>query len=153
MTTPVSDGEVIMGKWLGVAAFYVFTLGITWIYMGIVAYLGDPDWGPILAHYLGLLLLGGMFLAIGVFGSSLTNSQIVAGVVTFVIILLFTLMDLLGTWAGGKAGPFLAHLSPFSHLYSLSEGHVDTRDLVYFITMTALWLFLATRVLESRKWR
>jgi ABC-2 type transport system permease protein len=94
-----------------------------------------------------------MFLSIGVFSSALTRSQIVAGIVAFVIILVYTLMDLLGWWIGGAASNFLKHLSPFTHLHSLSEGHVDTRDLIYFVTMTALWLFMATRVLESRKWR
>ena len=153
MTTPVSDSEVVVGKWLAVSIFYSFILAFTWAYVAIIAYFGDPDWGPIFAHYIGLVLLGGMFLAVGVFGSSLTRSQIVAGIVTFVVIFVYLLLGWLGEWIGGAHGKFLSQLGAFRHLASLAEGHVDTRDVVYFITMTALWLFLGTRVLESRKWR
>ena len=153
VTTPVSDGEEILSKWLGAYAFYAFMLAVTSAYMAMLAYFGDPDWGPIVAHYLGLLLLGGMFLAVGVFGSSLTRSQIVAGVVTLVVILLYMLLGLIGGQMTAQTREFLVQMNPYEHFSTMGEGHVDTRDLIYFASWTAFWMFLATRVLESRKWR
>lgn len=153
LTAPVTDAEVIVSKWLGVSCFYLFMLALTGAYMGLLFRYGRPDMLRLAAHYLGVALMGMLFLAIGVFSSSLTRSQIVAGVVSLVLILSQSLIGLVDFHFGRRVGDFFNHIAPFSHLTRMQAGHVSSHHIVYFVSMTAFWLFLATRSLESRKWR
>lgn len=153
LTAPVTDAEVIVSKWLGVSAFFLFMLALTGAYMGMIAYFGNPDWPRIMAHYLGVFLMGLLFLAIGVFCSSLTRSQVVAGVTALVLILAHSLAGLVEHYFGGRVGQFFSGMAPFVHLSHMQRGVVSSHNFVYFGSMTAFWLFAATRSLESRKWR
>jgi len=135
--------------WISWAILLVLTL----LYPGLVAYFTRIEWGPILTGYLGLLLLGGTFLAVGLLISSLTENQIVAGFGTFGILLLFWVIGWGAEFAGGNLRTLLQYLSVTDHLDTFSRGLIDTKDLVYYASAIALALFLTLRSLESKRWR
>ena len=153
LTYPVRDGEVLAGKFLAAAGLYVVLLALTFLYPGLVAYFTRVEWGPILTGYLGLVLVGAMFLAVGVFISSLTENQIVAGFGTFGILLLFWVIGWGADFAGGAMRTVLQYLSITEHMDGFSRGLVDTKDLVYYVSAIAIALFLTLRSLESKRWR
>lgn len=153
LTAPVTDSEVIVSKWLGVSLFYLFMVALTGLFMAMLAWYGNPDWPRIMAHYLGVVLLGLLFLAVGVFCSSITRSQVVAGLTALVLILAQALVGLAHHYFGGQVGLFFRQMAPFAHVAQMEQGLVTSHHFVYFASMTAFWLFAATRALESRKWR
>jgi ABC-2 type transport system permease protein len=154
MTAPVSDAEVIIGKFLGVMAFYVVLLALTGAYLALVVVYGQPDAGVALAGYLGMLLLGAAFAAVGVFASALTPHQLVAALVSASILAFFALvMQLVVANAPEPINQVAARLNAMSYFQDFSRGVVDTRALVYFLTVTALMLFLGVKTLESKRWR
>lgn len=152
LTAPVRDSEIIAGKFLGSLGVVVVMLALTCYYPTLLKAFGDPDIGPIATGYLGLFLLGCASLAVGIFASSLTSNQIVAAVVAGGI--------LFGLWFVGSAGAYLPRaLGDVIGYFSLStyfpdfiRGIVDTRGIIYYLSITALFLFLATRSLESSRW-
>jgi len=153
LTAPVRDWEVIAGKFLASFLYYLGLVAITGLYLIVLVAYGDPDLGTIGAGYLGLVLLGAEMLALGVFTSSLTRNQVVAAVVGVVASVSLWLLDLIGGIFGQKVGDLISYLTPSGHYYNFMDGIVDTRDLVYYISVTFVFLFLASRVLESRRWR
>lgn len=153
LTYPVRDGAVLVGKYLAALALYATMLALTLAYPAIVLYFARPEWGPLLTGYLGLLLLGGTFLAVGVFASSLTENQIVAAIVTFGILLILWVIGWTADYAGGTWGRVLSHASILEHFDSFSKGVLDTRDVIYYLNLTIVALFLALRSLESRRWK
>ena len=153
LTYPVRDGEILAGKFLAAAALYVVLLALTLLYPGLVAYFTRVEWGPILTGYLGLVLMGGTFLAVGLLVSSLTENQIVAGFGTFGVLLLFWVIGWGAEFAGGTMRTVLQYLSVTEHIDGFSRGLIDTKDLVYYGSAIALALFLSLRSLESKRWR
>ena len=153
LTYPVRDGEILAGKFLAAAALYVVLLALTLLYPGLVAYFTRVEWGPILTGYLGLVLMGGTFLAVGLLVSSLTENQIVAGFGTFGILLLFWVIGWGAEFAGGTMRTVLQYLSVTEHIDTFSRGLIDTKDVVYHGSAIALALFLSHRSLESKRWR
>ena len=153
LTYPVRDGEVLAGKFLAAAALYLLLLALTFLYPGLVAYFTRVEWGPILTGYLGLLLVGSTFLAVGLLISSLTENQIVAGFGTFGVLLAFWVIGWGAEFAGGNLRTVLQYLSVTEHMDGFSRGLVDTKDLVYYGSAIVLALFLALRSLESKRWR
>lgn len=154
MTAPVTETQVVLGKYLAALCFYVFLWLPTLAYAGIVAYYADVDWGPVAAGYLGTVGLGAVFLAAGIFASSLTRSQLVAAVLTFALLVpLFTfgLLENLFNNEGLKTA--FSYLNIWRHMEDFGKGIVDTRALVYYLSATAFFLFLAARTLEIKKWR
>jgi ABC-2 type transport system permease protein len=155
MTLPVRDYEVVLGKFLASYLFLLITLILTFGIPASVAYLGDPDWGPVIGGYLGLLLMGGVYLAVGLFCSSLTLNQIVAFIISVTLsfalfimgenIVLFALPDWL-------VAP-VEYLSLNTHFASISRGVIDSRDVIYYLSAIFFFLYLNVRSLESRKWR
>ena len=153
LTYPVRDGAVLVGKYL--AAFTVYTVMIagTLLYpLLLVIVRAQPEWGPLATGYLGLLLMGAMFLAVGVFASSLTENQIVAAIVTFGLLLMFWIIGWTAEIVGGPLGTVLTHLSILEHNDTFAKGVLDTKDIIYYINFTALALFLTLRSLEARRW-
>ena len=126
---------------------------MTFLYPGLVAYFTRVEWGPILTGYLGLVLVGSTFLAVGVLVSSLTENQIVAGFGTFGVLLGFWVIGWGAEFAGGNLRTVLQYLSVTEHMEGFGRGLVDTKDLVYYGSAIALALFLALRSLESKRWR
>ena len=153
LTAPVRDWEVIAGKFLASFLYYLGLVAITGLYLIVLVAYGDPDLGTIGAGYLGLVLLGAEMLALGVFTSSLTRNQVVAAVVGVVVSVSLWLLDLIGGIFGQKVGDVISYLTPSGHYYNFLDGTIDTRDLVYYISVTFVFLFLASRVLESRRWQ
>jgi ABC-2 type transport system permease protein len=153
LTYPVRDGEVLAGKFLASAGLYLVLLVLTLVYPALVAYFTRVEWGPILTGYLGLLLMGASFLAVGLLISSLTENQIVAGFGTFGVLLAFWVIGWGAEFAGGNMRTALQYLSVTEHMDSFSRGLLDTKDLVYYLSATALALFLTLRSLESKRWR
>ena len=153
LTYPVRDGEVLVGKFLAAGAVYAFLLVFTLLYPGMLAYFARVEWGPILTGYLGLLLLGGAFLSVGVLISSLTENQIVAGFVTFGVLIGLWVIGWGADQAGGPWRVVIQHLSIIDHLDSFGRGVLETKDVVYYASLTALALFCTLRSLESKRWR
>jgi ABC-2 type transport system permease protein len=153
LTYPVRDGEILAGKYLAALALYLILLGLTLLYPGLVAYFTRVEWGPILSGYLGLVLTGAVFLAVGVLISSLTENQIVAGFGTFGVLLAFWVIGWGAEFAGGSLRSVLQYLSIGDHLEGFTRGLIDTKDLVYYVTGVGLALFLTLRSLESKRWR
>ena len=153
LTYPVRDGEVLAGKFLAAGALYVILLGLTLVYPGIITYFTRIEWGPILTGYLGLVLTGATFLAVGVLISSLTENQIVAGFGTFGVLLGLWIIGWGAEFAGGNLKAVLQYLSITEHMDTFSRGLIDTKDLVYYGSAIALALFLTLSSLDSKRWR
>jgi ABC-2 type transport system permease protein len=152
LTYPVRDGAVLAGKYLAALTLYGVMIAGTLAYPAMLVAFARVEWGPLLTGYLGLLLMGGMFLAVGVFASSLTENQVVAAIVTFGVLLMFWILGWTAEFAGGQLGAVLTHLSILEHNDTFAKGVLDTKDIVYYLNFTALALFLALRSLESRRW-
>jgi ABC-2 type transport system permease protein len=157
MTSPVQDWQVVVGKWL--AAFLTLTamIALTLFHVGIMQRLATQGMavGPLVTSYLGILLLGAALLGLGVLTSALTDSQVVAGFVGIMAVMLLWFIGLLGSVAGtdSAVGASLEYLSLSDHYLDFGQGVIDSRDVIYFVTLTIGTLFVATRVLESRRWR
>jgi ABC-2 type transport system permease protein len=153
LTSPVKDVEIILGKFFGALGLYVTILFVTLLYMGILFYYGNPEWRPLVSGYLGLLLMGGAFIAIGLLISSTTNNQIVAGVVTFVVFLLFWIVGWFGDSAGPTIGPITRWLSITEHFDDFSKGIIDTKHVLYYLTLITCGLFLTAKSVDTERWR
>jgi len=152
ITAPISETEIILGKFLGVFALYAVLLATTLAFLGLLASYSTPDPGVAIMGYLGMLLLGAAFLAVGLFASCLTRYQVLAALIGMVILALFTFLMALITTMGTSAVPTF-QLDAMTWLRSFARGTFDTRGLAYFATAAALFLFLAVKALESRRWR
>jgi ABC-2 type transport system permease protein len=152
LTAPVRDSEVILGKFFGGLLMLLVMLALTLYYPLLLIVFGDPDIGPIVTGYLGLLLLGVAALAVGIFSSSLTSNQIVAAVVSggilFALWFIGAAADLLPEALGEAIGFF----SLSSYFPDFMTGIIDTRAIIYYLSITALFLFLAIRSLENSRW-
>jgi ABC-2 type transport system permease protein len=153
LTYPVRDGAVLIAKYLAALALYALMLALTLLYPGIVAYFTRLEWGPLLSGYLGLLLMGATFLAVGIFASSLTENQIVASITTFGVLLFLWVIGWSAEYVGGGWGRVLSHLSLLDHFDTFARGVLDTKDIVYYLNVTILALFLTLRSLEARRWK
>lgn len=153
LTYPVRDGEVLAGKYLASLALFALLLALTLLYPGLVAYFTRVEWGPIFTGYLGLLLTGAVFLAVGVLVSSLTENQIVAGFGTFGILLAFWIVGWGAEFAGGTLRGVLQYLSIGDHLDGFTRGLIDTKDLIYYASGVVLPLFLTLRSLDAKRWK
>ncbi len=154
MTAPVTEGQVVVGKYLAALVFHMFLWLPTLVYPAMLAYYSEVDWGPVASGYLGILGIGSLFLAIGVFASALTRSQLIAAVVTFAILMFMIVVGFLENLITDESvKDLIAHLNLLQHMDEFGKGIVDTRRLVYYISASALLLFFSARALESRKWR
>jgi ABC-2 type transport system permease protein len=153
LTSPVTDVEIILGKFFGALGLYIAMLAVTLLYMAILFVYGNPEWRPIVAAYLGLLLMGGAFISIGLLISSTTNNQIVAGVVTFVVFLLFWIVGWFADTAGPTIGPITAWLSITEHFDDFSKGIIDTKHVLYYLSLITFGLFLTAKSVDTERWR
>jgi len=130
LTSPLTDLEIVLGKFLGALALYGVMVALTLIHFGLLFAFGTPEWKPLATAYLGLLLFGGCFIALGLFISSLTKNQIVAGAATFGIFLLLWVVDWIGESMGPTGQAILKYLSMTEHLDDFVKGVIDTKHLV-----------------------
>ena len=153
LTAPVRDYEVVIAKFLASFAILSTTVLLTLFYVLFLVFYSSPDLGPIISGYLGFLLYCSATLAIGLLASSLTSNQIVAAVVGFGIILLFTVIHRVSSILSGTAATILEQLSLTTHFEAFARGVIDTSDIAYYVLITLVFLFITTRSLESRRWR
>ena len=153
LTSPITTGQLVLGKFLGLATFVSLVVGSALAYGWILAQFGNPEVAVMMLGYFGLWLMSLVFVAIGIFASSLTENQIIAAVTGLVIMLLLFMI----AWPAEDASPGLAkaleYLSITAHFDALVRGVLSTNDLVYFLSMIAGWLFLTQRSVESLRWR
>jgi ABC-2 type transport system permease protein len=153
LTSPVTDWQIILGKFLGAMMLYGAMLGVTLIHLALLFVYGRPEWKPIATAYLGLLLLGGCFISVGLFISSLTKNQIVAGMVTFAVFLLLWIITWIGSFSGPTVDQLTQYLSIIDHLDDFGKGVLDTTHLIYYLSFITFGLFLTAKSVDSERWR
>lgn len=152
ITMPVTEGQVILGKYLGVLGLYAVMLLLTLPYAFSVSSLGNLDWGPVFSGYFGLLLQGGALLGIGLMMSSFTDNQLVAFFATLGVSIFFFLVDKFLPFMPSGVTNFFEAISFDSHFESLRRGVIAVRDVLYFVSVATITLMVAFRSLESRRW-
>ncbi|MBI4234102.1 MAG: ABC transporter permease subunit, partial [Chloroflexi bacterium] len=153
LTSPVRDYEVVIGKFLASLIILMGTVSLTLYYVLLLFWFGDPDVGPLLGGYLGIILYGAASLSVGLLASSLASNQIVAAMLAMGVLLLLTLADLVYSIVSGVGARVVEQLSLTGLFSDFARGIVDTNNVIYYVSMTVLFLFLAVRNLESRRWR
>ncbi len=153
LTSPVRDFEIILGKWLAAMLLFACMLGISMLNLVVLFVLSTPDWQALAVGYLGLLLMGGTFLSLGAFISTLTRNQIVAGAVTFGLFLLLWVLDWVNAYNTSTIGKVCQYLAIATHNQQFSKGVIELKDMVYYLSAIGLGLFLSKRSLESLRWR
>ncbi len=160
MTTPVGDAQVVLAKFTGAMLFYM----ILWLPLlacvGVVRYYShDPttlDPATVATTYLGIGLIGGVYLSLGIFTSAMTRSQIIAAMFSFAVGITLFMLSFLGSSFTNKTGweaQFIAHLALMEHMRDFAQGIVDSRPVVLYLTLTSFFLFLSWKSVESRRWK
>ncbi len=152
-TSPVSDMQVILGKWTAAIVLYAGMLLLSAVNFVFLFKYGRPDWKPLAIGYLGLLLQAGALLAIGTFISTLTKNQIIAGAVTFAVCLLLWILEWVTGFDTATWARVMGYMSVITHFESFSKGLLDSKDAIFYVTLIFLGLFLTSRSLESLRWR
>lgn len=153
-TAPVTENQIVVGKYLAALLFYAFLWLPTLVYALIIDFYGELDWGPVASGYLGVLGVGALFLAIGTFASTLSRNALVSAIVTFSLLMPLFVFGLLQSLVNNEAlKQAFGYLDLWQHMSEFAKGVVDTRRLVYYLSTTIFFLFLAARSLELRKWR
>ena len=156
LTSPLTIWDIVLGKFLAGAIFVALLVLLIGLYPGILFLYGDPELGKTLSGLLGVLLVGWTYVAIGVFASSVTRSQVVAFLLSFVLLLVLLLLPAiseLGVAGTSAARELLRYLSTDAHLEELVKGLVDSSDLAYFAVMIGGFLVLTKAAVEAVRWR
>lgn len=153
-TYPVTDFEIVWGKFIALVGIFEILFLPSLIYLGVLGWLGgEVDWGVVLAGYLGFWLLGNAYLSLGLFISSLTESQVGSAVVTFACLILLWMFDWLSGVTDGTLSQGLRFLSPLQHYREFARGIIDLSNVVYFAFFHFYFLFLSLRSVETRNWK
>jgi ABC-2 type transport system permease protein len=152
-TSPLSVGEIVLGKYAAALVMLTIMLALTALLSIFAFAYGNPELAPWLTGYFGLFLTGALFIAIGLFFSSLTENQIVAAFLTVVTLLLLLVLNWVTSSGSGGWRSVLGYLSFSDHFGDMARGILDTKDLVYYLTFSFFSLFLAHSVIQSRRWR
>ena len=152
-TSPLRVSEIVLGKYLGALFLYSVILLISGEFPLYLKLFGSPENGPLISGYLGLFLLGALFLAVGLFSSTLTDNQIVAAVISFFLLLFFWVSGWAGEMAKGIWHSFFNSLSIFNHFDTFRKGVIDSQDILYYLVMIFLFLFYSIKVVDSYRWR
>jgi ABC-2 type transport system permease protein len=153
LTSPLTDLQIIIGKFLGAVTLYIVMLLVTLVHVGVLFVYGQPEWQSIASGYLGLLLMGGAFISLGLFLSSTTTNQIVAGMLTFAILLLLWIVSWFADSASPRVASVLNYLSVTQHFDDFAKGIIDTTHVVYYLSFIAFGLFLTVRSVDAERWR
>ena len=152
-TLPIRERDIVFGKYLAGLTLILIALSSTVIHYITLIQVGTTiDHGAVFTGYLGLALLGGVYTAVGIFASSITENQVIAFIVGIAIVLIFFLMDKLLIFVPSGLAGIIQYLSTEFHLSNISRGVIDTRNLIYFGSIIGFFLFMTIRMLESRKW-
>jgi ABC-2 type transport system permease protein len=154
-TSPITDLQIVLGKFLGALGLYALMVVSSLVNFLLIWYYATvkPEWKPVLTGSAALLLVGAAFIALGLFLSTLTRNQIVAGVLGFGMALLFWVLGWLDEPTAGAATKVLAYLGITNHIEDLMKGVVDLKDLVFYLSFTLFGLFLSVQSVESQRWR
>jgi gliding motility-associated transport system permease protein len=153
LTSPITDFQIIMGKFLGALALYAIMLAVSLVHIAILFKFGTPEWKPIATAYLGLLLMGGCFISLGLFISSLTKNQVVAATITFAVFLMLWVITWIGSFAGPTVESLTSYLSIIEQFDDFAKGVVDTSHLIYYFSFITFGLFLTAKSVDSERWR
>ena len=153
LTSPVPDLSIILGKWVGAMLLYLCALGMSALNIALLFVWGKPDWKPVLAAYLGLILQGGCLLAIGTLISTMTSNQIIAGGATFFVSLLLWMLSWYTAYDSTTTAKVINYISIVTHMDNFSKGILDLKDVVFYVSFIFLGLFLTLRQIESLRWR
>ena len=153
LSSPIQLKEIILGKFLACMTVIVLMVFLSSYSIGFLFAIGEPDLGPVLSGYLGVLLMAGCYVSVGVFASSLTENQIVAAVITFGFSLFMWVIGWGAQAANSATGQVLQYLSIIEHMDRFLKGMIDTSDLAYYLSFIIFGLFLCHRVLDSNRWR
>lgn len=153
MTSPVTDSQVVLGKFFASYAIMLIMFALTATYPIFLKVYGNPDFGPIISGYLGLMLMGAFCLSFGLMISSVTKHQIVAFMITLVGLLLFWVIEMVATQVQGGFGKFLTYLSVTGHLEDFAKGVIAVKHVMYYLSLTIVWIFITIKSVESAKWR
>ena len=155
MTAPVNDAEVVLGKWLGATTFLFVLIAPTLLFVAMLRLYGKVDYGPIFSGYLGIALVGALFMAVVLFCSSLTRSQVVAAALAASALVLVTIVpyEAAGNATLGAFWRGVTNQAVYRRYADFSRGEVVSGNVVFFVAGTALFLFLTTQVLQSRRWK
>ncbi|MEZ4820651.1 MAG: ABC transporter permease [Bdellovibrionota bacterium] len=152
-TSPLTVNQMIAGKYLGSLLFIMGIILPTVIYQGLLFYFSSPELGPVITGYLGIILFIAAGVSVGLFASSLTENQIIAAVIAFVVLLFLFIINLLQVTEGNIFISVLTYLSVTEHLTNMLRGSLDTRDLVYFFSFILFFLFLTKQSMTAKGWR
>ncbi len=153
LTSPLTDFEIVMGKFVGAVGLYAALLLVTMVYITMLFVYGNPEWRPVVTGYLGLLLLGSCFISMGLFISSTTKNQMVAGAATFVAALMFWIINWFADSVGPTASAVLSYLSITQHFDDFAKGVLDTTHLIFYLSFISFGLFLTLKSVDSERWR
>ena len=153
LTSPITDLEVVLGKFFAAVSFFGILLLSTWVPMSVLYIYGSPASGAILTAYLGLLLYGLALLAIGLFISTLTENQIISAVLSFGTIMVLWMVDVVANSAEAPTKDVLTYLSILSHLDDFMKGVLSTSHIIFYLSLMVFALFLTYRSIDSLRWR
>jgi len=153
LTSPLTDLQIVFGKFLGAMGLIAAMLAITLPHIGILFWYADPEWKPIVTTYLGFFLMAGCFVSIGLFISSVTRNQIIAGMATFAVFLLLWVIDWMGSFMGSTGMAVFNYLSITQHFEDFARGVLDTKHVVYYASVIVFGVFLTMRSVETERWR
>jgi ABC-2 type transport system permease protein len=153
LTAPVRDFEIVLGKYLAALGVFSLMVILSLYYPLLLSFFGHPDPGPLFSGYLGIFLLGAVFLSIGLFTSSLTANQIVAYIMGSALVLFFWFIGQAGSTGGTWAEKIFQIISFATYFPSFSRGIIDSNAVIYYLSMVMIFLFLTLRSIESRRWR
>ena len=152
LTSPIREWEIVVGKFFGALTAYAAIFVVTLLYPAILLRFADPDIGPMVAQYLGILLLSSAFIGVGIFASSVTDSQVLAAVFGYILLFGFWIVSWIAEALPGSAGDIGKALSLLSHLEKFNRGIIDSVDVFYYVAFTSIFLILSLRFVEARRW-
>jgi ABC-2 type transport system permease protein len=152
LTSPITDFQIVIGKFLGALTLYAVMLAVTLIHVALLFVYGRPEWKPLLTSYLGLLLIGGCFISAGMFISTLTKNQVVSFMATFGVFLFLWVI----TWIGSvipSIESLVTYLSIIDHYEDFNKGVIDTTHLIYYVSFITFGLFLTAKSVDTERWQ
>ena len=153
LTSPITDLQIVFGKFLGALALYGTLLAVSLIHLAVLFRFGNPEWKPLLAAYLGLILFGACFISVGLFISTLTKNQVVAFMATFGVFLFLWVINWIGSFMGPTMDSLTNYLSIVGHFDDFAKGVIDTTHLIYYLSVITFGLFLTAKSVDSERWR
>jgi len=153
VTAPITDFELTIGKFIGAFLFFVILNVPTLVFVWVLAHSGTPDYGTIIASYVGIILFGALLVSVGLLVSAFTRNQVIAAFVSFVAMFMLFFFGIMGRSMAGMPGKVITYIGAATHYMDFTRGVILSQHVLYYVTLSAFFLFLAVRAVESHKWR